>query len=87
MAHIRFWKRIKIFPGVYLNIGKKGISISFGPRGVKYTVGTKGKRISAGIPGTGIYYVDQKTKSKKKNQSTLKENLTNDDILNQLKGK
>ena len=65
MAHIRFWKRIKILPGIYLNISKKGISISFGPRGMKYTIGRKRKRFSAGIPGTGIYYIDQK-KSKKK---------------------
>lgn len=66
MAHIRFWKRIKIFPGVYLNFGKKGMSISFGPRGFKYTVGTKGKRVSAGLPGTGLYYINQ---TSKKNQS------------------
>lgn len=72
MAHIRFWKRIKIFPGVYLNIGKGSISISFGPKGVKYTIGTKGKRFSAGIPGTGIYYVDQKSKTKAKSKKNVK---------------
>lgn len=83
MAHIRFWKRIKIFPGVYLNIGKKGISFSFGPRGVKYTVGTKGKRFSAGIPGTGIYYVNQKNKKKKQG---AEKSTDIDELRKRLKG-
>lgn len=88
MGHIRFWKRFKIFPGVYLNIGKKGISFSFGPRGAKYTVGTKGQRFSAGLPGTGLYYVEQKSKSKNKKSNTNNDsNLTDEDILNQINGK
>ena len=87
MAHIRFWKRIKIFPGVYLNIGKKGISISFGPKGVKYTVGTKGTRFSAGIPGTGIYYVNQKNKKVRKEQEEEPENLDIEELKKRLKEK
>lgn len=82
MAHIRFWKRIRIFPGIYLNIGKKGISISFGPRGIKYTVGTKGKRFSAGIPGTGIYYVNKKNMKKKRE---VKKSTETDDLRKRLK--
>jgi hypothetical protein len=34
MGYLRFWRRIKIFPGVYLNISKSGISFSFGTRGL-----------------------------------------------------
>jgi len=47
---LRFWKRIKIFPGVYINISKSGISFSFGPRGIKYTAG-KQKRVTVGVSG------------------------------------
>ena len=52
----RFWRRIRIAPGVTLNLSKSGGSVSFGPRGAKFTVGPHGKRATAGIPGTGLFY-------------------------------
>ncbi len=52
----RFWRRVKIAPGVTLNLSKSGGSLSFGPRGAKFTVGPRGKRATVGIPGTGIFY-------------------------------
>lgn len=52
----RFYKRIRIAPGLSINLGKKGASVSVGPRGAKMTVGPNGTRTSVGIPGTGIYY-------------------------------
>jgi tetratricopeptide (TPR) repeat protein len=52
----RFWRRIKIAPGVTLNLSKSGGSLSFGPRGAKFTVGSRGKRATMGIPGTGLFY-------------------------------
>jgi len=50
----QFRKRIKIMPGVSVNIGKRGASISAGPRGARVTVGKHKTTLSAGIPGTGI---------------------------------
>ena len=50
----RFQKRIKLLPGVTVNIGKRGISASAGPRGAKITVGKTGTRATVGLPGTGI---------------------------------
>jgi len=52
----RFWRRIKIAPGVTLNLSKSGGSLSFGPRGAKLTVGSRGKRATVGLPGTGLFY-------------------------------
>ena len=52
----RFYRRVKVLPGVYLNMGKQGASMSFGPRGLKTTIGSKGVRHSFGIPGTGLSY-------------------------------
>lgn len=52
----RFQKRIKVLPGVSLNIGKRGASVSIGPRGARTTVGRHGIKHSFGIPGTGIRY-------------------------------
>lgn len=48
-------KRIKIAPGVHLNISKRGISTSIGPRGASVTIGKNGTYLNTGIPGTGIY--------------------------------
>lgn len=52
----RFYRRIKIAPGVSLNLGKRGASVSVGPRGAKMTFGSNGMRSSVGIPGTGMRY-------------------------------
>ena len=53
----RFFRRVKLAPGVSLNLSKSGPSVSFGPRGAKVTVGgSQGTRATVGIPGTGIYY-------------------------------
>jgi len=63
----RFTRRIKVAPGISLNLGKRGGSLSFGPKGAKLTVGTSGVRATAGIPGTGLYYtqkLDAKTKAR-----------------------
>lgn len=50
----RFRRRIKLFPGVTLNLNKTGVSVSAGVRGAKVTVGKKGVRQTIGLPGTGL---------------------------------
>ncbi len=52
----RFWRRIRLAPGVTLNLSKSGASLSFGGRGARFTVGPRGRRVTIGIPGTGLYY-------------------------------
>ena len=51
---LRFQKRIKLLPWVWLNISKSGFSFSFGPSGLSVNIGKKGTKITAGIPGTGV---------------------------------
>jgi hypothetical protein len=54
---LRFQKRIKILPGVYINLSKSGASASVGGHGATVNVGTTGKRmVTFGIPGTGLSY-------------------------------
>lgn len=48
-------KKVKIAPGVYLNISKKGVSTTVGMRGASMTFGKNGTYINTGIPGTGFY--------------------------------
>ena len=62
----RFFKRINIFPGIYLNFSKSGISISFGVTGAKTTIGKKGIRKTFGLPGTGLFYTTHKSWNDKK---------------------
>ena len=51
----RFRRRIKVAPGVHLNIGKNGVSTSLGTRGASITMGSKGTYLNTSIPGTGMY--------------------------------
>jgi len=60
----RFWKRIRLLPGITLNLSKSGFSFSLGKRGFHYTIGSRGHRITAGIPGTGLF-VTEKVGSRK----------------------
>jgi hypothetical protein len=53
----RFQRRLRLFKGVSLNIGKRGISsISVGGRGAHTTIGKSGIRNTIGLPGTGLSY-------------------------------
>lgn len=73
---LRFQKRIKIIPGVTLNLSKSGVSLSVGPRGAKINIGSEGVRGTVGIPGTGVSYTkklvgsDEITKSKKSSEKS-----------------
>lgn len=53
---LRFWQRIRLAPGVTLNLSKSTASLSFGPRGAKYTISPRGNRATVGLPGTGLFY-------------------------------
>lgn len=57
----RFFRRVRILPGVTLNFSKHGTSVSVGPRGFKYTIGSSGVRHTVGIPGTGLYYTEHRS--------------------------
>ena len=53
---LRYRRKIKILPGLYLNVSKSGISFSAGVRVASVTFGGKGGTyLNAGIPGSGIY--------------------------------
>ncbi len=54
----RFFRRVKIAPGISLNFSKSGISPSIGVPGARITFGRRGIRRTIGIPGTGLYYTE-----------------------------
>ena len=62
----RFFKRIQILPGIYLNLSKNVMSFSIGITGAKVTTSKKGIWKTIGIPGTGMYYTTYKSFDDKK---------------------
>jgi len=54
----RLFKRIRIAPGLGINVSRSGLSLSVGPRGFKKTFGPRGVRTTVGLPGTGVYHTD-----------------------------
>lgn len=58
----KFRKRIKVIPGVTLNIGKKGISTSIGKSGATINVSKKGVKGTVGVPGSGVSFTQDLTK-------------------------
>ena len=52
----RFRKRIKIAPGISLNLSRSGVSTSLGGNGLTVNVGRGKMRTTVGISGTGISY-------------------------------
>ncbi len=50
-----FRKRIKIAPGINVNVSKSGTSVTVGGKGASVNIGKKGVYGNVGLPGTGIY--------------------------------
>ena len=52
----RLYRRLKILPGVRVNLSRSGVSTSIGGRGAWLTFGRRGTRATIGAPGTGPSY-------------------------------
>ena len=53
---LRFRQTFTLFPGVRINVGKRGISTSIGVSGATVNIGRQGIRATVGAPGTGLSY-------------------------------
>jgi hypothetical protein len=62
----RFRRSIKLFPGMRLNLSKRGIGASVGFTGLHVSSGPSGSRVTTSIPGTGVSFVNQIPTSGKK---------------------
>lgn len=52
----RFYKSVKILPGVRLNFSKSGISTSLGRPGATVNIRSRKLRGTVGLPGSGLSY-------------------------------
>lgn len=53
---LRFRQSFSLFPGVRLNVGKRGISASFGVPGATVNLSKRGVKATVGLPGSGLSY-------------------------------
>lgn len=53
---LRFRQTFTLFPGVRINVGKRGVSTSIGVSGATVNIGKRGVRATVGAPGTGLSY-------------------------------
>ncbi len=52
----RFHRSVRLFPGVRLNFGLRGMSVSAGVPGATFNFGTRRSSVTLGIPGTGLSF-------------------------------
>ena len=76
---LRLFRRIKIAPGITLNLSKSGLSASAGVRGARVTLGPRGVRRTVGIPGTGISYTDSSSTSSRPRHTRSSTRPTDDE--------
>lgn len=55
----RFYRRVRLCPGVSINVSRGGPSLSLGVRGAHVTFGRRGVTRTVGIPGTGLFYTSR----------------------------
>lgn len=55
----RFFRRIRLAPGLSLNLSKRARRCRFGTRGAKITAGTSGIRRTLSLPGIGLWYTEK----------------------------
>lgn len=52
----RFYKSVRIFPGVRLNFSKSGVSTTIGRPGANVNIRGRRVRGTVGLPGSGMSY-------------------------------
>jgi Protein of unknown function (DUF4236) len=72
----RFRRSVKLFPGLRLNFGKRGISASIGVRGAHVTYGPTGTRTTVGLPGSGLSYTHLEKRHREIPHPTAEETTT-----------
>ena len=59
MGYFRLFRRVRIAPGLTVNLSKSGPSLSLGVRGAHVTLGRTGIRKTIGLPGSGLFYTSK----------------------------
>ena len=81
---LKFRRRQKLFPGVYVNFSAKGISTTVGVKGLSVNFNKTGTYLNTGIPGTGLYDRQKISGKKKAGKSPIHKSSISDLIDNEL---
>ncbi|MBL0062095.1 MAG: DUF4236 domain-containing protein [bacterium] len=73
---MRFQRRIKIAPGLRLNLSGSGIGFSAGPRGMSFQRGSARPVLTVGLPGTGISHASKIGSQSRSSQRASSERVT-----------
>jgi hypothetical protein len=57
----RFYRRVRLAPGLPINLSRSGPSLTMGVRGAHVTVGRRGVTRTIGLPGTGLFYTSRRS--------------------------
>ncbi|HED4438636.1 TPA: DUF4236 domain-containing protein, partial [Pasteurella multocida] len=77
MTKTPFRKRVKIAPGITVNLSKSGVNTTVGVKGLSVNIGKNGTHLNAGVPGTGIYTRTKLSGSKKEKElEAVKEQIS-----------
>lgn len=68
-------KRVRIAPGVHLNLSRRGVSTTIGVRGASVNFGKKGMYVNTGIPGTGFYNRQKISGGRGRPHASVKRNI------------
>lgn len=60
MVYIRFWRRIRLLPNIFLNMSKTGISLTIASHILNVTLGKNGVRFTTGLRGSGLSFTEYK---------------------------
>jgi hypothetical protein len=55
---LRFFRRVRLAPGLRVNLSKSGASLSVGRRGMWWTLSPRGRRATIGAVGTGLRWTE-----------------------------
>ncbi|MGL5103043.1 MAG: DUF4236 domain-containing protein [Plesiomonas sp.] len=64
MAHMRFQKRMRLLPFLWLNLSKTGTSVTLGCRFLKVNIGKRGIWLTGTLPRSGLSVRHQLKKPK-----------------------
>lgn len=68
---LRFFKSVRLFPGLRLNFSRSGVSTSVGVPGLTLNLGKRGVRRTVSLPGTGLSYSDMPRETKRRKPDLL----------------
>ena len=58
---LRFYRRVRLFPGVSVNLSRSGPSLTISVRGAHITVGSRGVTKTVGVPGSGLFHTSRRS--------------------------